>query len=80
MYRHVYILTNTRIVPHDHPGVVDALELIRKHHVEASGDDFNELHIYQSLPAAAKLNYKHDFPGMYNHISQVQINVQVRLV
>jgi hypothetical protein len=44
---------------------------ISKYHVEASSDDFNMLCMHMCLPVAAKLNYKHDFPEMYNHVSQV---------
>ena len=43
---------------------------ISKYHVEASGDDFNVLCMHLSLPVAGRLNYKHDFPEMYNHVSQ----------
>ncbi len=39
--------------------------------MEASGDEFNLLCMHLSLPVAAKMNYKHDFPEMYNHVSQV---------
>ena len=38
--------------------------------MEASSDDFNLICMHMSLPVAAKLNYRHDFPGMYNHVSQ----------
>ena len=44
---------------------------ISKYHVEASGDDFNMICMHLGLPVAAKMNYKHDFPEMYNHVSQV---------
>ncbi len=27
--------------------------------------------MHLSLPVGATLNYKHDFPGMFNHVSQV---------
>jgi hypothetical protein len=43
---------------------------LTKYHMEASNDDFNLLCMNISLPVAAKLNYKHDFPEMYNHVSQ----------
>ena len=45
-------------------------DAIRKHHIEASMDDFNLLCMHLALPTAARLNYRHDFPGMYNHVSQ----------
>lgn len=41
------------------------------HHVQASRDDFVDLAFHWSLMPAAKLNYMHDFPGMYNTVSQV---------
>ena len=44
---------------------------LRKHHIEASTDDFHLMCMNMLLPTAAKLNYKQDFPGMYNHVSQV---------
>ena len=66
MYRHLQLLSVAEPVdstPHDCG--------IRKHHMEASGDDFNMLCMSMRLPVAARLNYKQDFPGMYNHVSQV---------
>ena len=33
-------------------------------------DDFHTLCMHVSLPVAARLNYRHDFPGMFNHVSQ----------
>ena len=66
MYRHLQLLSVAEAVdptPHDCG--------IRKHHMEASGDDFNMLCMSMRLPVAARLNYKQDFPGMYNHVSQV---------
>jgi hypothetical protein len=66
MFRHLYLLSLAEDVdpePHD-CGVC-------KHHMEASGDDFNLLCMSMRLPVAARLNYKQDFPGMYNHVSQV---------
>ena len=66
MYRHLHLLSwaeEVQPVPHDCG--------IRKHHMEASTDDFNILCMCMRLPVAARLNYKQDFPGMYNHVSQV---------
>jgi hypothetical protein len=42
-----------------------------KHHMEASTDEYNLLCMSMRLPVAARLNYKQDFQGMYNHVSQV---------
>jgi hypothetical protein len=65
-YRHLHLLAVARNVP-------DAFYDcgITKYHMEASGDEFNILCMHLSLPVAAKMNYKHDFPEMYNHVSQV---------
>jgi hypothetical protein len=66
MYRHLYLLSLAEEVdpePHDCA--------VRKHHMEASMDDFHLLCMSMRLPVAARLNYKQDFPGMYNHVSQV---------
>ena len=66
VYRHLHLLSVCRAVPgeYEDPGIT-------KYHVEASSDDFNLLCMHLTLPVAAKLNYRHDFPGMYNHVSQV---------
>lgn len=66
VYRHLYLLAVCENVP----SVWRDLG-ITKYHVEASSDDFNMMCMHLSLPVAAKLNYRHDFPGMYNHVSQV---------
>ena len=66
MYRHLYLLSKAEEVepePHDCG--------VRRHHMEASMDDFHLLCMSMRLPVAARLNYKQDFPGMYNHVSQV---------
>jgi len=66
MYRHLHLLAvSVKVPPKDfHAG-------ISKYHYEASTDAFNLLCMHISLPVAARLNYRHDFPGMYNHVSQV---------
>ena len=66
LYRHLHLLSVCETVPAcwSDPGIT-------KYHVEASNDEFNLLCMHLSLPVAAKLNYKHDFPGMFNHVSQV---------
>lgn len=68
MYRHLDLLARARPAP---PCPSSADRGVRKHHVEASTDDFHLLCMHLLLPVAAKLNYKQDFPGMYNHVSQV---------
>ena len=66
LYRHLHLLSVCEAVPAcwRDPGIT-------KYHVEASNDEFNLLCMHLALPVAAKLNYKHDFPGMFNHVSQV---------
>lgn len=65
-YRHLHLLAVARQVPNTYCDCG-----ISKYHMEASGDDFNLLCMHLTLPVAAKMNYKHDFPEMYNHVSQV---------
>jgi hypothetical protein len=43
---------------------------VTKYHHEASMDHFHKLCMHYYLPVAAKLHFKHDFPGMYNDVSQ----------
>jgi len=67
MYRHLHLLSVCVTVPSQQnydPG-------LSKYHYEASQDEFNLLCMHISIPVAARLNYRHDFPGMYNHVSQV---------
>ena len=66
LYRHLHLLSVCKEVCPEwrDPGIT-------KYHMEASSDDFNLLCMHLALPVAAKLNYRHDFPGMYNHVSQV---------
>lgn len=66
IYRHLHLLAVAKNVP-----PVWADPGISKYHLEASNDDFNLLCMRLSLPVGATLNYKHDFPGMFNHVSQV---------
>jgi hypothetical protein len=44
---------------------------VTPYHHEASMERFYKLHMYWTLPAGARMQYKHDFPGMFNDISQV---------
>jgi hypothetical protein len=66
MYRHLHLLSMCSKVPPQHYQAG-----ISKYHYEASNDAFHLLCMHISLPVAARLNYRHDFPGMYNHVSQV---------
>lgn len=65
LYRHLHLLAVARPVP---DAWCDCG--ITKYHMEASNDDFHLLCMHLSLPVAGRLNYKHDFPEMYNHVSQ----------
>jgi len=66
LYRHLHLLAVAKPVPNEWCDCG-----ISKYHVEASSDDFNMLCMHLCLPVAGRLNYKHDFPEMYNHVSQV---------
>ena len=68
MYRHLHLLSVCVRVPRPEQPYDPGLS---KYHYEASQDDFNLLCMHISLPVAARLNYRHDFPGMFNHVSQV---------
>jgi len=43
---------------------------VTAYHHEASTESFHKMCMHYFLPVAAKLHYKHDFPGMYNDVSQ----------
>ena len=66
MYRHLHLLSMCSKVPKQHYTAG-----VSKYHYEASNDAFNLLCMHIALPVAARLNYRHDFPGMFNHVSQV---------
>ena len=66
MFRHLHLLSICRKAPK-----TGYQPSITKYHYEASNDAFNMLCMHFALPVAARLNYRHDFPGMYNHVSQV---------
>lgn len=66
LYRHIHLAAVAQPVT-SVPKSID----ITKYHVEASTDEFNALCMHMLLPVAARLNYKHDFHGLYNHVSQV---------
>lgn len=44
---------------------------IKLHHILAASDDFSRLSMHWDLMPAARLNYVHDFRGLFNCISQV---------
>lgn len=67
LYRHMHLLSVARKVQKN---TTHALP-ISKFSWEASMDRFHELCMHMSLPVGARLVYRHDFPGMYNSVSQV---------
>ena len=44
---------------------------IKMHHILAASDDFTTLSMHWDLIPSARLNYQHDFRGLYNCVSQV---------
>jgi hypothetical protein len=66
LYHHLHLLAVARPAADEYCDCY-----LTKYNMEASNNDFNLLCMHISLPVGAKLNYKHDFPGMYNHVSQV---------
>ena len=65
LYRHIHLLAMAETAPDQYYDVG-----ITKYHVEASSDLFNTLCMYLTLPVAATINYKMDYAGLFNHISQ----------
>ena len=43
---------------------------VTAYHHEASTEHFHKMCMHYYLPVAGKMQYKHDFPGMYNDVSQ----------
>ena len=66
LYRHFYLFSQAITVP-DAPCEC----VIRKPHIEASMEFFDTMCMHYLIPVGARLRYKNEFRGMYNHISQV---------
>jgi hypothetical protein len=66
LYRHLHLMA----VAVPAPASDKAPLLIHKPQMEASMDDFYLHQMHLRLPAAAKMQYQHEFPEMYNHVSQ----------
>jgi hypothetical protein len=66
LYRHLHLLAVAKQAP-----TLDSALVVSKYNYEASMEQFHLLCMHISLPVAARLTYRHDFPGMYNHVSQV---------
>jgi hypothetical protein len=69
MYRHLHFNKHAEPVPRALDASYDCC--IRNHHLTASTDDFSAIAMHWDIMISAKLNYIHDFPGMFNCVSQV---------
>jgi hypothetical protein len=69
MYRHIYMQRMAVNVEGNDTGGIT----VNVHHAVAGGDDFDNLSMCWDLMPSARLNYMHDFHGMYNCVSQVRI-------
>jgi hypothetical protein len=68
-YRSIYIHSRATAVS---PETLELpVHLIQRHHVFAGIDDFSGYSMHWDLNPATKLNYIHDFPGLFNSVSQV---------
>jgi len=65
LYRHLYLVAVSQVLEEEQAEIE-----VNKFHHEASMQDFHNWYMHFQLPVAAKLIYRHDFPGMYNHVSQ----------
>jgi hypothetical protein len=70
MYRHLHLHTAVVLLTPPQKTLSNA-SLIKLHHVLASADEFNSISMHFDTHLAGRLSYMHDFPGMYNCISQV---------
>ena len=68
-HRHMYLWNERQVLADPEDTAIDCG--IKLHHILAATDDFTTLSMHWDLMPAAKLNYVHDFRGMYNCISQV---------
>jgi hypothetical protein len=69
MYRHLHFNEHVEISARDHSEFFDCS--IKSHHLTASTDDFSGIAMHWDIMMGSKLNYIHDFPGMFNCVSQV---------
>jgi hypothetical protein len=76
LLRSCYIHASSR-EPDPESEECEGIERINKHHVFAGLDDFATLSMHWDVPPAGVLCYIHDFPGMYNNVSQVFPNNQI---
>jgi hypothetical protein len=69
MYRQLHFHEHAETVPRRDDAWFDCA--IKSHHLTASTDDFSGIAMHWDIMMASKLNYIHDFPGMFNCVSQV---------
>jgi len=65
LFRHIHLLSAYKLAEKGKNNIK-----LSHHHHEASMSDFYTWYMHYQVPVGAKLCYKHDFPGMYNHVSQ----------
>jgi hypothetical protein len=68
LYRHLHCWKEKTLVDESRYQVDCGIKL---HHILAASDDFSKLSMHWDLMPSAKLNYVHDFRGLFNCISQV---------
>ena len=69
MYRHLHFHEHAEKIPRGSDEWFDCA--IKNHHLTASTDDFSGIAMHWDIMMASKLNYIHDFLGMFNCVSQV---------
>lgn len=70
LYRHLHCW-NAKTAMADERRSEDDDSGIKLHHILAASDDFSKLSMHWDLMPSAKLNYVHDFRGLFNCVSQV---------
>lgn len=70
LYRHLHLRALAVPPPEPRDGAASVISL-NVHHATAAADDYEQLSMHWDLMPAAKLNYIHDFPQMFNCVSQV---------
>lgn len=71
LYRHLHCWTHHQSHAHSQHEIYDCG--IKMHHILAASDDFTTLSMHWDLIPSARLNYQHDFRGLYNCVSQVKL-------
>jgi hypothetical protein len=63
MYRHLHFQKHAELLPRRDDEYFDCS--IKSHHLTASTDDFSGIAMHWEIMMASKLNYIHDFPGLF---------------